>query len=89
VRAIIALAHNLGMKVIAEGAETSSQVSILGELGCLHGQGYYFSHPVPPDVAEVMLAADPGPSAKDLMALQSGMAETRASLREVVPLAPS
>ncbi|HLH07987.1 MAG TPA: EAL domain-containing protein [Terriglobales bacterium] len=51
VRAIITLAHNLGMKVVAEGTETAAQVEMLGQLGCDLAQGYYFS---PPESASVI-----------------------------------
>jgi diguanylate cyclase (GGDEF)-like protein len=49
VRAIIILAHNLGMQTVAEGVETSGQLKILSELGCDRAQGYYFSPPIPPE----------------------------------------
>jgi len=45
--AIIVMAHKLGMKVIAEGIETSEQRDLLLEAGCDYGQGYWFSRPVP------------------------------------------
>jgi EAL domain-containing protein (putative c-di-GMP-specific phosphodiesterase class I) len=45
--AIINLAHNLGLKVIAEGIETEGQLAYLREKICDEGQGYYFSHPLP------------------------------------------
>ena len=51
VRAIVALAHNLGMDVVAEGVETSGQLSQLLALGCEYAQGFYFSSrstPPPP-----------------------------------------
>ena len=44
VRAAIRLAHELGLEVIAEGAD--SQMRFLIGAGCEHGQGYYFSRPV-------------------------------------------
>jgi EAL domain-containing protein (putative c-di-GMP-specific phosphodiesterase class I)/CheY-like chemotaxis protein len=47
--AIIGLAHNLGMKVIAEGVETEAQRSFLGRNGCDEMQGYYYSKPLPVD----------------------------------------
>lgn len=46
VRAIINLAHNLGLNVVAEGVETFEQESVLAELGCEFGQGYLFSRPI-------------------------------------------
>jgi diguanylate cyclase (GGDEF)-like protein len=50
VMAIVTLAHNLRLTVIAEGVETAEQLSFLRLLRCDEGQGYYFSKPVPPDV---------------------------------------
>ncbi len=43
VRSVIALAHNLGLKVIAEGVETPHQLDYLKALKCQYGQGYLFS----------------------------------------------
>ena len=47
VTAIIALAHSLQMKVIAEGVEEAAQLVFLSRLGCDQYQGYYFSQPLP------------------------------------------
>ncbi len=47
VQAIIALGHALGMKVIAEGVETTEQLAQLRALGSEIGQGYYFGKPKP------------------------------------------
>ena len=52
VRAIIALSHNLQLEVIAEGVETMEQWHYLEQLHCQKMQGYYFSHPVPPQEVE-------------------------------------
>jgi len=46
---IIALAHNLGMEVIAEGVEDPSVLGILQAFGCDHYQGFFFSRPVDPE----------------------------------------
>ena len=47
-KGIIALAHSLGLKVVAEGVETRSQAEFLKLQQCDISQGYYFSPPVPP-----------------------------------------
>lgn len=52
---IISMAHELGIKVIAEGAETDEQVNFLKSVNCDFIQGYYYSKPVPQDVFETML----------------------------------
>ncbi|MDT8437386.1 MAG: EAL domain-containing protein [Wenzhouxiangellaceae bacterium] len=46
-QSIVALAHGLGMKVIAEGVETPGQLVFLRECGCDRYQGYLFSRPLP------------------------------------------
>ncbi|EAZ90844.1 hypothetical protein CY0110_25476 [Crocosphaera chwakensis CCY0110] len=46
VKLVIALAHSLGMTVVAEGIETEKQLEQLKVLGCEYGQGYLFSPPV-------------------------------------------
>lgn len=57
VATIIQLAHNLGMKVTAEGVESAEQLEQLRALSCEYGQGYYFSRPVVADSAKLMIAA--------------------------------
>ena len=46
VNTIIAMAHSLGLKVVAEGVETQEQLTLLDDLGCDLVQGYYFSKPL-------------------------------------------
>jgi diguanylate cyclase (GGDEF)-like protein len=46
VDAVVALAHGLGIAVVAEGIETQGQSDRLRDLGCDYGQGYLFSRPV-------------------------------------------
>ncbi|MDB9515425.1 EAL domain-containing protein [Roseofilum reptotaenium CS-1145] len=49
VTTILAMAHGLGLKSIAEGIETAEQQAFLQRLGCDYGQGYYFSKPLRAD----------------------------------------
>jgi diguanylate cyclase (GGDEF)-like protein/PAS domain S-box-containing protein len=57
-RSIIALAHDLGMDVVAEGAETDSDAVELSQLGCEYAQGYVFGAPMTPEKARDLLQAD-------------------------------
>jgi diguanylate cyclase (GGDEF)-like protein/PAS domain S-box-containing protein len=61
VEAVVGLARALGMKTVAEGIETSEQVSRLRDLGCDLGQGYYFFEPLPATEASGLLEASPSP----------------------------
>ncbi len=56
-RSIIALAHDLGMDVVAEGAETDSDAVELYHLGCEYAQGFAFGEPMSPQAAGGLLAA--------------------------------
>ena len=49
VQLILDIAKTLNVPVVAEGVETESQMMMLKELGCALVQGYYFSHPMPPE----------------------------------------
>ena len=57
VKAIVSLAHDLGMEVVAEGVETRAQVAALRALRCGQGQGFLFSEPLPADQAERLLTS--------------------------------
>jgi EAL domain-containing protein (putative c-di-GMP-specific phosphodiesterase class I) len=57
VHAIVMLAHNLNVRVVAEGVETQQQVAQLQALNCDYAQGYLFSRPVPGEQATAILAA--------------------------------
>ena len=59
VRAIVALGHNLGMVVVAEGVETQAQLDALRALGCEFCQGFLFSRPVDAAAAAGLIAAQP------------------------------
>ena len=55
VAAIISLAHNLGLDVVAEGVETAGQNDRLARLGCDFMQGYYFGEPMDAESTEALL----------------------------------
>ncbi|MEA2239819.1 MAG: hypothetical protein QOC81_4543 [Thermoanaerobaculia bacterium] len=52
VKTIIALAHNLGIEVVAEGVETLSQLRKLAALGCEYAQGFLFAEPLSEEAAD-------------------------------------
>jgi len=47
VAAIVSMAHNLSLRVTAEGVETSAQADLLASLGCDDAQGFLFAPPLP------------------------------------------
>jgi len=57
--AVIALAHSLRLKVVAEGVETKEQLEMLAGKGCDVMQGFYISKPVPADELEPWLRRQP------------------------------
>jgi diguanylate cyclase (GGDEF)-like protein/PAS domain S-box-containing protein len=57
-RSIIALAHDLGMEVVAEGAETDSDAVELYQLGCEYAQGYVFGEPMSAEAARQLLTGN-------------------------------
>ena len=59
VRAITAMAHNMGMDVVAEGVETAEQLEWLRAIGCEYAQGFYFSRPVEVATATGLIASAP------------------------------
>jgi PAS domain S-box-containing protein len=60
VRIVIMLAHNLGLKVVAEGVETQEHIDLLNELNCEMGQGYFFSRPADDQAMNNLLRVDQG-----------------------------
>jgi EAL domain-containing protein (putative c-di-GMP-specific phosphodiesterase class I) len=59
VRAIVALAHTLGMDVVAEGVETAEHATRLIELGCESAQGFHYSKAVDSTAAGLLISAQP------------------------------
>jgi EAL domain-containing protein (putative c-di-GMP-specific phosphodiesterase class I) len=55
VNAMVGLAHNLSMSIVAEGVETQAQADFLKAIGCDAAQGYLFARPVPAAVAAQQL----------------------------------
>jgi len=56
-RSIVAMAHDLGMEVVAEGAETDSDAVELYQLGCEYAQGFAFGEPMSAQAASGLLSA--------------------------------
>ena len=56
VSSIIALAHNMGLKTIAEGIDDSAQVEQLRALGCDYGQGFLFARPADATELEAVIS---------------------------------
>jgi len=75
VSAIIAIARNLRIEVIAEGIEGYQQADMLESLGCHHGQGYLFSRPMPADKCLEWLAKRQ-PSEDEVADMLEGIAIT-------------
>jgi len=61
IKAIINMAHNLNIKVIAEGVETKKQIKFLIEQGCDEAQGFLLCRPIPAEKLEQKLSKD-GPT---------------------------
>ncbi|MEW8624581.1 MAG: EAL domain-containing protein [Candidatus Thiodiazotropha sp.] len=58
--AIIAMAHQLNLGVVAEGVESQRQLDFLHQQGCEMAQGYFFSRPLPAEEFEAMLCSNDG-----------------------------
>jgi EAL domain-containing protein (putative c-di-GMP-specific phosphodiesterase class I) len=58
-QAVIAMAHSLGLSVVAEGVETAEQLSLLRDLRCDQAQGYHLGRPMPADDLAARLEALP------------------------------
>ena len=54
--AIVTLARNLDLAVVAEGIEEAAQRALLARMGCPYGQGYLFAKPVAAETVEAWLS---------------------------------
>ena len=57
-RAIIVMAHELGLAVVAEGVETEEQRNVLVSIGCDFGQGYWFAKPLSAHAFELFMSSE-------------------------------
>ena len=60
VAGVVAMAHALGMSVVAEGVETEPELFKLTELGCDEAQGFLFAKPLTAEAVTALLAGQPG-----------------------------
>ncbi len=74
VRAIIAMAHSLGMEVIGEGVESATQVEFLRQRGGHIAQGFYYSRPLPAEQFQLWLQS-----------YRAQLSSTRQQMRPVEP----
>jgi diguanylate cyclase (GGDEF)-like protein/PAS domain S-box-containing protein len=77
VRAIINLAHQLGMKTVAEGVETEAQFNLLNDMQCDFYQGYLLSKPLTVDGVHQMFAQLARPATSKAPSLTNGTPSTK------------
>ncbi len=85
VKAVVDLAHNLGVATVAEGVENSDQKAKIHELGCTYGQGYLFARPLTAAQIESKLdAAKQSAKARRQAPLDVEVLDTLDGMRRVV-----
>jgi sensor c-di-GMP phosphodiesterase-like protein len=84
VRIIIMLAHQLGLKVVAEGAETAEQVNLLKQLRCELVQGYFFARPGDHAATQALLSKCTAEASSLHTAVIQSMVTSVSQLREGV-----
>lgn len=68
IKGVLGIARDLGVRVVAEGVETLGQVHTLRKLGCVLGQGFYFSKPVAREAALALLMLQGGRTSSQRLA---------------------
>jgi EAL domain-containing protein (putative c-di-GMP-specific phosphodiesterase class I) len=63
-RSIFALAHDLGIEVVAEGAEIESDAVELSQMGCEFAQGFVFGEPMSADAARALINPEKSAAAR-------------------------
>ena len=85
IHGLVVMARNLGIDVVAEGIERSTQARVIQELGCHYAQGYFFARPMPSDKLIEHLLQNPSVAwqANGAAALASTLADRMTCLEEV------
>ena len=81
VKSIVDLAHNLDLKVVAEGVEDGASWQRLERMGCDIAQGYYMSRPVPPEAFDEWLDSVAGTTRSELIGPRARVIRARSRSR--------
>jgi diguanylate cyclase len=85
VKAVVDLAHNLGVATVAEGIENADQKARIQQLGCTYGQGYHFARPMSAaDIEKKLTAVRDTAQARRNAPLDVEVIESFADLRKIV-----
>jgi EAL domain-containing protein (putative c-di-GMP-specific phosphodiesterase class I) len=78
IQSVVTLGRGLGMEIVAEGVETEAEASVMRLVGVTELQGFFFSHAVPPERVDALLAAI---GAQPETAEPAALADLRSKLR--------
>ncbi|MCH6266988.1 EAL domain-containing protein [Neobacillus citreus] len=92
VKMIIAMAHHLKIKAVAEGIETKDELIFLQKNSCNHGQGYFFSMPLPPEelincfhlIEQIVSQEGISQEIANQKKMQEALESTRQELRDIM-----
>jgi EAL domain-containing protein (putative c-di-GMP-specific phosphodiesterase class I) len=89
VHSIILLTHSLELDAVAEGVETSQQLTMLKQMGCDYAQGFHLGTPAPPEHITTMLEGEEAPrQRRPTPARRSAASSPRPVLKVVAGQAP-